>query len=84
MFTLHQLPPAYLRGRSVCRSAFLSVYRTPRADSLSRPFKSQERRYGVTYLAVRQALRMARDLLLLCWAVSVTLFSLIIMAGFFA
>ena len=33
MFTLHQLPPAYLRARSVSRSVFLSVYGAPRSNS---------------------------------------------------
>jgi hypothetical protein len=32
MFTLHQLSPVYLRARSVCRSATLSIYRAPREN----------------------------------------------------
>ena len=35
MFTLHQLSPVYLRARSVCRSATLSIYRAPRENSQS-------------------------------------------------
>jgi hypothetical protein len=33
MFTMHQLPPVYLRARSICRIASLYVYRAPRGDS---------------------------------------------------
>jgi hypothetical protein len=84
MSNLHHLFPVYLRARAVSRSASLSLYQAPRAGSHSRPSKSCERRDGVAYTAVRRALRMARDLLLLSWAVCVFLFSVILMAGFFA